>query len=539
MSGVWGEDEIMLKCGDLIDNRYRITDVIGQGGMSIVYLAYDVRLEKYRAVKSYRNDKDDVNNKISFDALVDEANFLKRLEHISLPKIVDVICEEDDGFYIVMDYIKGVSLDKCVEQNGAQSQENVVEWGKQICDALDYLHSQNPPIIYRDIKPSNIILKPDGNICLIDFGIAREYKVNKSADTKYIGTIGYAAPEQYGGKGQTDARTDIYSLGATLYNLLTAKNINEEPFETSVRYWDSSISKDLDAIVNKCIQTKPQERFQSANELLAALNKVDFKNKKSNNKMFFIILSVMIFVITAITVLFLCLSSGKDSDDVSKISSAASDMDSSAEKVPVIGNKSESLPSVQNNSSQNNSIVSSEIVSSSSSQDSSVAESQNSDISDSSYQESSEDDSVVDYDNDTSEQTSSVTSTTDTGSHTVSSNGDLKSVLTVNKTTFNVGEQVKCMITINSDELIYSQSLTVYYDSFMFDFVSAKGMNFVKSSGKIAFTDSCNTKRIVCEIVLVAKKSGSSSLILSDITAGTADGGVLMTHNEGCKLTVN
>ena len=107
----------------------------------------------------------------------------------------------------------------------------MIKWAKQLCDVLGYLHSQNPPIIYRDMKPANIMLKPDGNVVLIDFGTAREYKENNIEDTTCLGTMGYAAPEQFGGMGQTDARTDIYCLGATMYHLVTGMNPCEPPYE--------------------------------------------------------------------------------------------------------------------------------------------------------------------------------------------------------------------------------------------------------------------------------------------------------------------
>ena len=136
-----------------------------------------------------------------------------------LPSIVDVI-DGEGTFLIVMDYIEGNPLNVLVNEQGAQSQEDVIDWAKQLCDVLGYLHSRTPAIIYRDMKPSNVMLKPDGNVMLIDFGTAREYKnKNMVEDTTCLGTQGYAAPEQFGGHGQTDARTDIYCLGATMYHL--------------------------------------------------------------------------------------------------------------------------------------------------------------------------------------------------------------------------------------------------------------------------------------------------------------------------------
>ena len=153
---------------------------------------------------------------------------IKRLDHPAIVRIVDII-DDGDVIYIIEDYIEGETLASILESNGAQPQELVIKWAMQLCEALEYLHTRKPPIIYRDMKPANVMVKPDGNIKIIDFGIAREYKESGLADTVCLGTRGYAAPEQFGGKGQTDARTDVYCLGATLYHMVTGQNPGEPP----------------------------------------------------------------------------------------------------------------------------------------------------------------------------------------------------------------------------------------------------------------------------------------------------------------------
>ena len=164
----------MLKIGSIIDGKYKILNKVGQGGMSVVYLAMNEKANKQWAIKEVR--KDGVKDfELIKQGLIVETDMLKKLSHPSLPSIVDVI-EDDNTFLIVMDYIQGNPLSKTLEEYGAQSQENVVEWAKQLCDVLGYLHSRKPPIIYRDMKPANVMLKPDGSITLIDFGTAREYK---------------------------------------------------------------------------------------------------------------------------------------------------------------------------------------------------------------------------------------------------------------------------------------------------------------------------------------------------------------------------
>ena len=155
---------------------------------------------------------------------------------------------------------------------GAQPADKVIEWGKQMCSALGYLHSQNPPLIYRDMKPANVILKPDGAIKFIDFGIMRAYKPNQSSDTCCLGTKGYAAPEQFGGS-QTDARTDIFGLGMTMFRLVTGVDPIEPPYEIKpICMINPSLPKGLEYIISKCIQPNPNERYQSCDELMADLN---------------------------------------------------------------------------------------------------------------------------------------------------------------------------------------------------------------------------------------------------------------------------
>ncbi|MBD5544102.1 MAG: serine/threonine protein kinase [Lachnospiraceae bacterium] len=276
----------MLKIGSVIDGKYKILNVIGKGGMSIVYLAMNERANKQWAIKEIRKDGSE-NYEIIKQGLVVEIDLLKQLNHAHLPSIVDVI---DDGntFLIVMDYIEGIPLSKLLAEEGVQSQENVIEWAKQLCSVLDYLHTRDNPIIYRDMKPSNVMLKPDGNVVLIDFGTARTFKETSVGDTTCLGTRGYAAPEQFGGRGQTDARTDIYCLGATIYHLVTGHNPCEPPYEMyPIRKWNSLLSSGLEIIVSKCTQPNPADRYQTCAELMYALehyNELDESYKRKQNR---------------------------------------------------------------------------------------------------------------------------------------------------------------------------------------------------------------------------------------------------------------
>lgn len=274
----------MAAIGTLIDGKYEILKMIGKGGMSEVYLAMDKNLNKQWAVKEIQKKAWDKNNQVVVQSALAEANMMKKLDHPCLPRIVDII-DKDDVIYVIMDYIEGEPLSRVLEKEGAIDQEVVIEWAEDLCGVLDYLHAQNPPIIYRDMKPANIMLQPNGNIKLIDFGIAREYKAQNLEDTVSLGTKGYAAPEQFGGKGQTDQRTDIYCLGVTLYHLVTGKNPCEPPYEIyPIRYWNPKLSAGLENIILKCTQMNPEDRYQSCAELLYAVYHYEEADDTYRNK---------------------------------------------------------------------------------------------------------------------------------------------------------------------------------------------------------------------------------------------------------------
>ena len=272
--------------------------------MSIVYLAMNEKANKQWAIKEVR--KDGVKDfEVVKQGLVVETDLLKKLSHPNLPSIIDVI-EDKDTFLIVMDYIEGNPLSKVLEEYGAQPQEYVIDWAKQLCDVLGYLHTRHPAIIYRDMKPSNVMLKPDGNVTLIDFGTAREFKEKNLADTTCLGTVGYAAPEQFGGMGQTDGRTDIYCLGATLYHLITGKNPSEPPYEMKpIREINASLSSGLERIILKCTQRDPQDRYQSCAELMYALEHYeeidDIYRKKQKRKLFSFLITFVLTIVLGVT----------------------------------------------------------------------------------------------------------------------------------------------------------------------------------------------------------------------------------------------
>lgn len=302
----------MTKEGTVLDGKYEIWKEVGRGGMSIVYLARDNRLNKQWAVKEIKNDGSKSTQTL-LKGLEREANILKNVDHPVLPRIVDII-NQDGTIYVVMDFIEGTTISDRLKKEGAQPQELVIEWGLQLASALDYLHNMNPPVIYRDMKPSNVMIKPEGGVKLIDFGTAKEYVIENNADTTALGTRGYAAPEQFGdaqGRGiyNTDARTDIYNLGATLYHIVTGMNPCEPPYEIKpIREWNPALSSGLEKIILKCTQADPNDRYQNCSELMYALEHYteldDAYRKKNKKKLAVFVATSVLTVAAAVTSIF-------------------------------------------------------------------------------------------------------------------------------------------------------------------------------------------------------------------------------------------
>lgn len=261
----------------VIGGRYSLLTVIGHGGMSTVYLALDQVLNKQWAAKRIKDVSDPGQRELIVQSIVTEANMIKRFDHPAIPRIVDLV-EEGGSLYVIMDYIEGQSLEAVLAAEGPQPESRAVAWGLQLCSALSYLHRRTPPVIYRDMKPSNVMLKPNGTVQIIDFGIAREYRDETGSstpaigDTVQLGTRGYAPPEQHGGTGQTDARTDVYALGATLYTLLTGRNPAEPPYQIlPLRQVNDGLSPALERVISKATQADPEERYQDCAEMAYAL----------------------------------------------------------------------------------------------------------------------------------------------------------------------------------------------------------------------------------------------------------------------------
>lgn len=255
----------------IVGSRYQLLREIGRGGMSIVWLALDTTLGKQWAVKEIKLSQDPSERKMIEASLVAEANLIKRLDHAAIPRIVDLV-DEGGELYVVMDYVEGRTLESVLAM-GPQAEDDVVAWAVQLCDVLDYLHQQDSPIIYCDMKPSNVMLRSDGTVRLIDFGIAREQGAlhGGEQDGRHLGTHGYASPEQNAGMA-LDGRADIYGLGATMYALLTGKRPPDDPADAApLRQVVPTLSRGIESIVARAMAANPDDRYRGAAELAYVL----------------------------------------------------------------------------------------------------------------------------------------------------------------------------------------------------------------------------------------------------------------------------
>lgn len=290
----------MLYENGIIDNTYQIISEIGSGGMGVVYLAYHIRLEKYVVLKKFKGQHHNIS------LLRNEVDILKKLHHSYLPQVYDFINHNND-IYTVIDYIDGNDLEYYIKNGYTFTESQLIKWLKQLCEVLKYLHSQSPAIIHTDIKPANIIVTADGNICLIDFGISlSEYDTVKGYSKNY------SSPEQYenvlrisnGYKEQMvqlDARTDIYSLGATFYNLMSGyKPDVENLYQYQLSQLCVPYSEAFVSIIDKSMARNRDERFQNIGKMYNALSnmiKLDVRYKK------YVVLQILTSVIAGILIL--------------------------------------------------------------------------------------------------------------------------------------------------------------------------------------------------------------------------------------------
>ena len=262
-----------LERGALLHKRYRIVEILGQGGMGSVYRAVDENLGVDVAVKENLFTTDEYARQFRLEAVI-----LANLRHANLPRVTDHFVIGDQGQYLVMDYIEGEDLRQRMERMGNITEDEAILIGAAICDALAYLHTRKPPILHRDLKPGNVKITPDGHIFLVDFGLAKVLHGSQATTTGARAmTPGYSPPEQYG-TARTDSRTDIYSLGATLYAALSgiipedglARAMDNTQL-TPLRKRNSKVSRRLAATIEKAMGIDPADRFQTAEEFKRSL----------------------------------------------------------------------------------------------------------------------------------------------------------------------------------------------------------------------------------------------------------------------------
>ena len=268
-----------LQAGVTLAKRYLIQEVVGLGGMGSVYRARDMHfpsVNKLVAVKEMINSAPDpLVRETIVQNFEREANLLATLHHSSIPKIYDYFSLESRS-YLVLEFVHGKDMEAVInDTNGFLPEDQILTWAIDLCDVLDYLHQHKPdPIIFRDMKPSNVMINSSGEIILVDFGIAKAFQ--SGIKGTMIGTEGYSPPEQY--RGEATQAADIYSLGATLHHALTRRDPRLEPpfsfAERPVRRINPAISAEMEVIVNRALEYDPSDRFKSTAEMRDALASV-------------------------------------------------------------------------------------------------------------------------------------------------------------------------------------------------------------------------------------------------------------------------
>ena len=268
-----------LPLSTILQNRYKIIQLIKKGNSGFIYKAIDTKLDNIFAVKEFfRSRKIELNH--SVEGFKREANILANLSHHSLPGVIDYFVT-NGRYYLVIDFIDGYNLAEILAKDGKPGlpQKEVINWARQILEVLDYLHNRTPPVVYRDIKPHNIMLEHDGHIVLVDFGIARAIEPASKQVNTAIGTNGYAPGEQY--FGMAEPRSDLYALGATLHHLLTGISPKRFKFER-VRAFNPDISPELETIIIKSLRYSVEDRFSSAQEMKEKLESIILFNEPSS-----------------------------------------------------------------------------------------------------------------------------------------------------------------------------------------------------------------------------------------------------------------
>lgn len=268
-----------------IGERYEVKKILGQGGNAKVYLVYDRDCGKNRAVKAVKKTGDGQAHHI----VKTETELIRKLNYPYFPEIIEML-ETADTDYIVMEYLEGESLGNRLRRMGPQSQKEVLRWGKDLSLMLDYLHHCSPPVIYRDMKPDNIMVCPGGSLRLVDFGAAGFRNFGEESAARMAFSDGFTAPEQRGEDGlgvRADERSDIYAFGKTLCYMVTGAVcdvVYGMAFPAS--YYNPLLSEALEAIIERCTEAAPEARYQVAGEVMRDLNRKEIRGKGRRGQAF-------------------------------------------------------------------------------------------------------------------------------------------------------------------------------------------------------------------------------------------------------------
>jgi serine/threonine protein kinase len=295
----------MLNSGDILEGKYEVIRILGKGGMGVVYLCRNNRLLSLWAIKEIIQDTKNID-------ILTEANILKGLNHVGIRRIIDMFYE-NNNLYMVQEYVEGQTLKEYVRVNGKIPTKMICGIISDLCDIVGYLHNLNPAIIYRDIKPANIIITPSEKVVLIDFGISKVYKNDTVCDPACAGSNGYAAPEQYG-SGKCCTQTDIYGIGMLMYFMLKGRDPSTGVEPLLDESYDVNMDSNLRKTIQKCVQINVIDRCFSVDDLkkeisnvlkkdsyekvkLNIINKSKFKKTINGFLYFIVVILASIFVL--------------------------------------------------------------------------------------------------------------------------------------------------------------------------------------------------------------------------------------------------
>lgn len=275
MGGCSETEDLNSKTDKISIGKYKVIRLLGEGGEGSVYLARDEDLQRMAAVKHLGQSRR-------------EAEWLQKLKHPMLPIVYELLW--DEAWYLVMEYIRGITLRSHIDENGYVGEEQACTWMERLLDVTEYLHTRKPPVIYRDFKPDNIIVCPDGHIRLVDFGAATPRNYGSLDHIVMAATQGYAAPEQLGLTGTgayADERSDIYAIGKVLYYMMTGADPSKPPYTSlPMQDYQPFVSKKLERVIRKCMEENPAQRYRSAEEVRAHLRRCNKRRYRIRRRHF-------------------------------------------------------------------------------------------------------------------------------------------------------------------------------------------------------------------------------------------------------------